>query len=64
MTARDLKDRLGPLAAPLAQAAGWGRSAWDVAVHRAQELTPEQRDAYRAALADRIKELQRVRKAL
>lgn len=64
MTARTIKDRLGPLAAPLALEAGWSRSAWDAAVHREQELTPDQRKAYKAALSDHIRDAQKLRKAL
>ena len=64
MTARDVKDRLGPLASALAVTAGWRRSSWNTAVHRGQELTPEQRAAYKAALSDHIEQARKVRKAL
>lgn len=64
MTARDLKDALGPLAAPLAENSGWSRAAWDTAVHRSQSLTDEQRATYKDALAAHIKDLQKVKREL
>lgn len=64
MTARELRDALGPLAAPLAERAGWSRSAWDVAVHREKVLDEDERERYRAALSEHVGELQKIKRSL
>ena len=55
VTARAFQKALPPpfVAYRVAEAAGWKPKAWQMAVYRAQELTPEQRRALREA-CDRL----------
>ena len=50
MTARDLKERAGCMAAQFAERAGYSRAYWDSAVYKATNIPKKRRKALREAV--------------